>query len=190
MHTALLALGANVAGAWGEPRDTLARVARELEAAGVRIVGASRAYSTAPLGTGRQARYLNAVIRVEARLGPGMLLRLVKGLERRAGRRLGRHWGPRPLDVDLLDWGGRRIGRPGRRRDQGRLILPHPEMHARAFVLVPLLEIAPGWVHPVLGVPGRTLLARLGARRGAGVQALDFAAVPCDKLIQQRPRSG
>ena len=99
-----------------------------------------------------QPRYLNAVVLVEAYIAPGALLRLLKRIERRAGGRLGaRNGGPRPLDIDILDYGGRRIGRPPRRRQRGRLILPHPEMHRRAFVLVPLLEVAPAWRHPRSG---------------------------------------
>jgi 2-amino-4-hydroxy-6-hydroxymethyldihydropteridine diphosphokinase len=132
-------------------------------------VRSSSLYSTAPEGLGRQARYFNAVVAVEASVAPAALLRIVKQIERKAGRRLGRHWGPRPLDIDLLDFGGRRIGRPHGRRRPGQLLLPHPEMHRRAFVLLPLQEIAPSWRHPRLGVRAATLLARLGARQRAQV---------------------
>jgi 2-amino-4-hydroxy-6-hydroxymethyldihydropteridine diphosphokinase len=91
-------------------------------------------------------------------LAPAALLRLVKRLEYKAGRRFARRWSPRPLDIDVLDYGGRQIGWPVRGRERGRLILPHPEMHQRAFVLVPLLEVAPHWRHPVLGVGAERLL--------------------------------
>jgi 2-amino-4-hydroxy-6-hydroxymethyldihydropteridine diphosphokinase len=128
------------------------------------------------LGSGRQADYLNAVILLEAKVGPAALLRLIKQLERRAGRRFGPHWGPRSLDIDVLDFGSQRIGwPPEQRRQRGRLILPHPEMHKRAFVLVPLLEVEPHWRHPVLGIGARSLLARLGRRARFDVRrALDF----------------
>jgi 2-amino-4-hydroxy-6-hydroxymethyldihydropteridine diphosphokinase len=159
----LLGLGANMRGAWGEPRATLARAVRELVAGGLAVVRASSLYTTAPLGLGRQSRYLNAVLAVEGSLAPAAVLRLVKQIERQAGRRLGRHWGPRPLDIDVLDHGHKRIGRSQARRRPGQLLLPHPEMHRRAFVLVPLQEIAPSWRHPRLGVGAATLLARLGA---------------------------
>jgi len=90
----------------------------------------------------------------------------------------------RPLDLDILDYGGRRIGRPGRRRERGRLILPHPEMHARAFVLVPLLEVAPAWRHPLLGRNVKALLAQLSPAARASVrQPLDSATNTCDKLL-------
>jgi len=163
-------------GPWGSPRATLACARRELAHAGLHIVRASRIYVTAPLGAGRQAPYLNAVLLLQGGLAPAAVLRLVKRIERRAGRRFGRHWGPRRLDIDLLDHGGRRLGWPPWRRERGRLILPHPEMHRRAFVLVPLLEVAPHWRHPVFGITARSLLGRIGQRERAGVrEALDSA---------------
>jgi 2-amino-4-hydroxy-6-hydroxymethyldihydropteridine diphosphokinase len=153
-----------------------------LAAAGLEVVASSPAYVTVALGPGRQRPYLNAVLVVRSSLGPAAILRLAKRIERRAGRRLGQHWGPRALDIDLLDHGGRRLGWPARRRERGRLVLPHPEMHARAFVLVPLLDVAPFWRHPVLGLPARTLLAGLPARHRRGVgPSLDFMAFSCDK---------
>jgi len=182
----LLGLGANVSGRWGSPRRTLVRAVRELQRCGVRILRASKIYSTAPLGPGGQPCYLNAVLLADAALAPAALLRLVKSIEQRAGRRLGRRWGPRCLDIDLLDYGGRRIGHPIQRRERGRLVLPHPELHRRAFVLVPLLEVAPHWPHPVLGVTGRRLLARLGRRNPGDVrQALDSAGGACDKISER-----
>lgn len=175
VNTLYLALGANISGAWGSPRETLERARRELVKAGLQVVRASTVYATAPLGPGRQAGYLNAVLMLKGPLAPAGALRLVKQLERRAGRRFGRHWGPRPLDIDILDHGGRRLGWPPGRRQRGLLIVPHPEMHRRAFVLVPLLEVAPHWRHPALGVSARTLLQRIGAGVRAGVQTLDSA---------------
>jgi 2-amino-4-hydroxy-6-hydroxymethyldihydropteridine diphosphokinase len=182
VSTLFLGVGANVDGAWGSPASTLRRARRELSAAGLDIVASSRAYATVALGPGRQRPYLNAVLIARSNLPPGALLRLAKRIERQAGRRLGARWGPRALDIDLLDYGGRRLGWPPRRRHRGRLILPHPEMHVRAFVLVPLLEVAPFWHHPVLGMAAHSLLARLPPlqRRGVG-RSLDFVTPACDK---------
>jgi 2-amino-4-hydroxy-6-hydroxymethyldihydropteridine diphosphokinase len=144
-------------------------------------LGFSPLFTTAPVGLGRQPVYLNAVVMVEGCIAPADLLRTLKRIERAAGRRLGRHWGPRPLDIDILDFGGRQIGNPhGRRR--GQLQQPHPEMHKRAFVLLPLREVAPAWRHPRLGLTVSTLLARLAPRDRAGVRRLlDSSAITCDK---------
>jgi 2-amino-4-hydroxy-6-hydroxymethyldihydropteridine diphosphokinase len=186
VNTLLLALGANLAGPWGSPSETLRRARRELSCAGLRILASSHIYDTVPLGPGRQASYLNAVLLLQSHLAPAALLRLIKRIERRAGRRLGAHWGPRCLDIDILDYGGRRLGWPKRRRQRGRLVLPHPEMHLRAFVLVPLLEVDPHWRHPVLAVAGRALLARLARASQRGIrQSLDFAPSTCDKTGDQ-----
>jgi 2-amino-4-hydroxy-6-hydroxymethyldihydropteridine diphosphokinase len=187
VSTLLLALGANLAGPWGSPSQTLRRTQRELTCAGLRILASSHIYDTAPLGPGRQAPYLNAVLLLRAHIAPAALLRLIKRIERRAGRRLGTRWGPRSLDIDILDYGGRRLGWPQRGRQRGRLILPHPEMHTRPFVLVPLLEVDPHWRHPALAVAGRTLLSRLGRERRRGIRrSLDFAASACDKVRNER----
>jgi 2-amino-4-hydroxy-6-hydroxymethyldihydropteridine diphosphokinase len=178
----LLALGANADGLWGKPRATMRRVLEELDRAGITTVRASNLYSTQPWGAGRQDRYLNAVLLARASMSPAQLLRIVKGIERRAGRRHTRAMAPRALDIDILDYGGRRLGWPPHRRERNRLILPHPELHARAFVLVPLLDVAPAWRHPALGAPAKTLLSRMmpAARAGVG-QALDFWAPACNK---------
>jgi 2-amino-4-hydroxy-6-hydroxymethyldihydropteridine diphosphokinase len=181
---ALLALGANVPGAWGSPHEAIRRAVHELACATRGKMMCSHIYSTPPLGSGRQPNYLNAVIRFEPSLSPAALLRLAKRLERHAGRRLGRHWGPRPLDIDILDYGGRRVGRAARKRRSGHLILPHPELHKRAFVLVPLLEIAPRWHYPALGLSARAFLQRLPASARAGIrqcQTLDLAPSTCEK---------
>jgi 2-amino-4-hydroxy-6-hydroxymethyldihydropteridine diphosphokinase len=178
----LLALGGNAVGAWGAPQKGLRRACLELEAAGLTIVAASRLYETDPVGGGWQAPYLNAVIIVHGSVGPTRLLRLAKDIERRAGRRPGPPLSARPVDVDVLDFGGRRLNWPPSRRERGRLILPHPLLHTRSFVLVPLTEVAPHWLHPVLRCHARTLLARLPQKVRAGVrQALDFRIRACEK---------
>ena len=180
---ALLAFGANISGSWGAPRATLARAMDELSQAGVRALRFSRMFSTRAVGPGLQHRHLNSVVLVDTQLSAAGLLRLLKQIERRAGRRPGRRWGPRVLDIDILDYGGRRVGWPPRRREPRRLILPHPELHTRAFVLVPLLDVAPHWRHPVLGPPVRRLLAQLTSAEIADIrpQTLDLLSSTCDK---------
>jgi 2-amino-4-hydroxy-6-hydroxymethyldihydropteridine diphosphokinase len=182
VQTLLLALGANIAGRWGRPEATFVRACQELERAGIKIVRASNLYRTKPSGGAPQPPYLNAVLQAEAHFAPATLLRLLKQLERRAGRVHTQTMAPRALDIDILDYGGRRVGWPPGSREPGRLILPHPQLHARSFVLVPLLDVAPAWRHPVLGVAARTLLSRLPAVNRAGVgQALDFPFRTGDK---------
>lgn len=166
-----ISLGCNVAGRWGDCETTLDRALVELEAHGLRAVARSRTYKTRPVGLLRQPAFFNAVVGLEGAMAPGVLLRLAKCLERRAGRKsVGPRGGPRPLDIDILDHGGRRIGRAGAVRIAGRILLPHPEIGRRGFVLVPLAEVSAGWRHPRLGVGAVTLLARNpGLRRGVEV---------------------
>jgi 2-amino-4-hydroxy-6-hydroxymethyldihydropteridine diphosphokinase len=168
-----LGLGANIAGPWGEPCETLARAIDELERTGLAIIARSAFYSTAPMGPRRQPHYVNAVVGVRGPIGPGALLRLAKGLERRAGRRTSGRWGPRPLDIDILDFGGRRVGRQRVTDSAGRLVLPHPGLAERGFVLVPLAEAAPTWRHPRLGCSARDLLRRNGGLRRGVVRLAD-----------------
>ena len=166
----LLALGGNTAGRWGAPREGLLQTCNVLEAAGLRIIGTSHFYKTDPVGGGRQPRYLNAVVMASGGMAPGSLLRLLKQIERSAGRKSTPPMQARPVDIDVLDYGGRRLNWPVSRRERGRLVLPHPLLHTRAFVLVPLLEVAPSWRHPVLGRRARTLMLRLGPRAPSTVR--------------------
>ena len=138
------------------------------------------------MGHVRQPRYHNAVIGVRGSISPAALLRLVKRLERGAGRRLGVRWGPRALDIDILDFGGRIIGHPARETRPGRLILPHPGIQDRGFVLVPLAEAAPHWRHPILGVSAQTLLDRRPALR-RGIVALPNEDLVLESRREPRP---
>lgn len=104
-----------------------------------------------------QPRFLNACCTGRSRLSPGEVLRRLQEIEREAGRRPGGpRWGPRLLDLDLLLYDGRVIDRPGLR-------VPHPRMRERAFVLIPLAEVAPEWVHPETGLTVRELAAAISA---------------------------
>jgi 2-amino-4-hydroxy-6-hydroxymethyldihydropteridine diphosphokinase len=135
------------------------------------LIAASSLYQTWPVGQDRQPAYLNAVLAVEVSDSPGRLLRCLKRLERSAGRRRGRRNGPRPLDLDILDFGGQVLNwRPANVAQRPTIVLPHPEMHRRLFVLVPLAEVVPFWRHPVLDATARQLALRLrgSAHRGSG----------------------
>jgi 2-amino-4-hydroxy-6-hydroxymethyldihydropteridine diphosphokinase len=168
----LLGLGANRPGSWGEPAKTLRRALRELERGGVSVLAVSELYQTAAMGQPRQRPYLNAVALTSTSLPAPALLRLLKQIEARAGRRGGRPWGERTLDLDILDYKGLRLNWSRRRRGSPRarvrpLVLPHPELDQRAFVLRPLLDVAPNWRHPVLKVGARALWHRV-PKRGQG----------------------
>ncbi len=162
----LAGLGGNCPGPWGTPTETITRALDEMGQAGVRVMAVSPFYETAAIGRARQAPYVNAAALLDTELPPEALLRLFKRIERDAGRRGGRPWGPRTLDIDIVDykglvrhWRGRKgaFARAGARP----LVLPHPLAHERPFVLAPLADIAPDWRHPVLGQSARALLRRL-----------------------------
>lgn len=129
---AALALGGNVGDVAAAFREALAA----LEASGVRVVARSSVWRTPPWGKTDQPDFLNMAALVATRLPPHDLLTLCLDLESRAGRVRAERWGPRRLDIDLLTYGDLRL-------DDARLTLPHPRMAERAFVLVPLAEIAP-----------------------------------------------
>jgi 2-amino-4-hydroxy-6-hydroxymethyldihydropteridine diphosphokinase len=151
----LVALGANSPGPWGTPRQTIAQALGEIERANIRLVAVSPFYETAAVGSARQPPYVNAVALLDTTLPPDALLRALKGIERRAGRRGGRPWGRRTLDIDIIDYAGlvrnwRKARGAFARAGARPLVLPHPLAHERPFVLQPLLDIAPDWRHPAL----------------------------------------
>jgi len=148
---AYLGLGANL----GDPEAQLQEALQRLnDAEEVEVTRVSTFYRNPPLGPENQPWYINAVARVRTRLGPEELLRLLQRIEADMGRERGERWGPRIIDLDLLLYNGEVIFTP-------KLVVPHPEMHRRVFVLTPLAEIAPRAWHPVLGKSAEDLLARL-----------------------------
>ncbi|MBV7256846.1 2-amino-4-hydroxy-6-hydroxymethyldihydropteridine diphosphokinase [Pacificimonas sp. WHA3] len=154
----VIALGSNRAhGRHGAPRRVVAAALRALADAGIAVERRSRIHTTAPLGPS-QRRYANAVAAVATDLPPGALLGLLHDIEDDFGRRRQRRWGARVLDLDLIAYHDRVRGGPG-------LYLPHPAMHLRRFVLAPMMEVAPTWRHPILGLTVRQMYARLTARR-------------------------
>ena len=151
----LIGLGANLDHpVWGPPRDTLAAALGSLDANGVATQVRSGWYRSAPVPASDQIWYTNAVAIVATDLDPHSLLALMQRIEERFGRVRAERNAARVLDLDLLDYGGERIISPD-------LILPHPRMHERRFVLEPLAEIAPRWRHPILGLSAPQLLAEL-----------------------------
>ena len=110
----------------------------------LRVAEVSSVYDTEPVGNTEQPRFLNMVCGVYTTLEPQALLILVKSIERKMGRQPGRTNDPRTIDIDILFYGDKVIKTPD-------LVIPHPRLAERAFVLVPLAEIAPDLVHPVSG---------------------------------------
>jgi len=175
----ILGLGANQTGIWGEPRETLSTAVSKLRAAGLSIVRVSSLFESRAIGALPQPDYLNAVVVARSTIAPGQLLRALKQLERSAGRRSGPRWGPRPLDIDIVDYGGRILGWPPHGEQRPHLTLPHPEAHRRSFVLVPLLEVVPRWVHPAFAISGWRLLSDLVEPRSQLRRILDSSWVSC-----------
>lgn len=126
------------------------------------VEAVSSLYETAPVGVAEQPPFYNAVCRIRTGLDPHGLLRLLKQVEREIGRRPGPRWGPRPIDLDLLLYGDQSIQTPD-------LTVPHPGLPERAFVLVPLAELAADLQHPTLNKPVSALLA---AADQTGVQRI------------------
>lgn len=158
----LVGLGSNVSGPWGTPRETVERALAELDRPPCRVLEASRLMSTSPMGVRDQPDFVNAVAAIETALEPAALLDHLHDLELEADRRRSLRWGPRTLDLDLIDYDGRIIdaGQEVRSR-HGHLTLPHPGIAGRPFVLEPIAEIAPGWRHPVTGKSAAEMLAAL-----------------------------
>ncbi len=132
---------------------------------GLRLIASSRWYETTPVPPSGQPNYINGVARMAPdgdAVSPEALLAALHKIEAQFGRRRGTPNMARTLDLDLIDMDGIVRGPPDP-------VLPHPRAHLRAFVLLPLLDVAPDWRHPALGQSGRRLLAEIGVD---GVQPL------------------
>lgn len=151
----LIALGSNQNGPWGNPQAAVRRALDELNRDGLKLVKASRLLVSAPFGLVNQPPFVNAVARIETHLPPLALMQKLHAIERCAGRRRILRWGPRTLDLDLIDYHGQIL------RPPSQLLLPHPGIGERIFVLKPIAEIAPGWKHPVSRQSASLLLRHL-----------------------------
>ncbi|RKU09230.1 2-amino-4-hydroxy-6-hydroxymethyldihydropteridine diphosphokinase [Candidatus Poribacteria bacterium] len=151
MHSVYIGFGSNI-------DDRLSHIQNAIhalsEAEGITLQKISSLYETEPVGYEEQAKFLNGVVAIETCLSPHTLLQTLKQIETAVGRQHRTRWGPREIDMDILIYGDICLQAPD-------LVIPHPEMHLRRFVLVPLAEIAPNLLHPVFNQTIQTLLERL-----------------------------
>ncbi|PKB72686.1 MAG: 2-amino-4-hydroxy-6-hydroxymethyldihydropteridine diphosphokinase [SAR202 cluster bacterium Io17-Chloro-G7] len=125
----------------------------------IRVLRSSGIYETAPWGLEDQQDFLNSVIEVETLLTPAGLLERIKGVEHTLGRKPGVRYGPRLIDIDILLFGNQVV-------EQAELQIPHLRLHLRAFALIPLAELVPSLVHPVLNLTVGQLVRQVDCREG------------------------
>lgn len=151
-----MGVGSNLGDRQAQIREALDLLQRDRK---VEILRLSSLYETQPVGVRDQPLFLNAAVQISTEHAPKSLVLLLQTIERRLGRRRTTRWGPRRIDLDLLLYDDQRI-------DQPDLVVPHPELAHRAFVLVPMAEIAPDAMHPLLGKTMVQLLACVGGAEG------------------------
>ena len=149
MTTVYIALGTNLGDRLANLRDAIDALAPD-----VRVLRESTSYETPPWGYTDQPAFLNMVIKAETSLNPRALLSYLTKREDELGRVKNFKYGPRHIDLDILFYDDLVV-------DEDNLQIPHPRLHERAFVLVPLADLAPDFVHPVLGKDVKSLLSVL-----------------------------
>jgi 2-amino-4-hydroxy-6-hydroxymethyldihydropteridine diphosphokinase len=155
----LIGIGGNLESAqFGPPRDTLTAALAALKEKRIRILTRSGWYRTEPVPRSDQPWFVNAVVSLATELGAKDLLNALQATERQFGRVRGEPNAPRILDLDILDYQGEVM-------DTTSLVLPHPRLHERRFVLIPIAEIAPDWRHPILELTAVQLLAQLSSEQ-------------------------
>jgi 2-amino-4-hydroxy-6-hydroxymethyldihydropteridine diphosphokinase len=155
--TYLIGIGSNRRGRGGSPRALIAAFLHHRSQHWGEVIAASDISNSAPLGPSKRT-YANAVAAIETTLTPPELLAHLKSIERAHGRRGGRRWGDRVIDLDIVAWSGGIWS-------SSKLTIPHPEFRKRGFVLGPLCQIARDWRDPVTHLTAGHLLARLDRER-------------------------
>ncbi len=161
----LIALGSNLNSHAGPPGSTLRAALKALEKNGIGSAAVSRFYESPAWPDPSDPLFVNAVARVVTALLPAKLLETLHGIETDFGRIRGKRNAPRTLDLDLLDYDGR--------IEAGPPVLPHPRIAERAFVLVPLADVAPDWCHPKTRESVDRLLAAIPSHERAAIRVLE-----------------
>lgn len=159
-----IALGANLPSHAGNPAQTLRAALHQLAENGAVPSAISSFYATPAWPDPSDPDFVNAVARIETELSPAQLMELLHRVEAAFGRERNVRNAPRTLDLDILDYDGR--------VEQGPPILPHPRIAGRAFVLIPLREVAPDWRDPVSGESVDTLIAALPAEDRKAIRVI------------------
>ncbi len=157
-NIAFIGIGSNVGDKVRNCRRAIAQITHHKQN---RLIAQSSLYKTEPIGYIQQDWFINCVIEIETGLAAIALLHVLEDIEQSMGRRRTFKWGPRIIDLDILFFNDDIIGCE-------ELTIPHPELQKRAFVLVPLREIAAGYIHPLLKKSISQLLAQLG--EGGGIE--------------------
>ncbi|MEO0370370.1 MAG: 2-amino-4-hydroxy-6-hydroxymethyldihydropteridine diphosphokinase [Pseudomonadota bacterium] len=170
----LIALGANLPSHAGSPEQSLAEALNRFSENGFEEVNASRFFRTPCFPPGAGPDYVNAAVTAHAEGTAASILERLHSIEAEFGRQREQRWGQRSLDLDLIGMGEavlpdvetymrwRDLPPEAQRQEApGQLILPHPRLQDRAFVLVPLMDVAPDWLHPVLGLTVREMVEAL-----------------------------
>ena len=179
---ALIALGSNAKSVWGDAAITVQKAMSKIEKSAGQTLSRSQLYSTPAFPEGAGPDFVNAAIRISTTLSAEVLLDTLHQIEAEAGRERNVRWGLRTLDLDLIALGSTVLPDPDvhqKWRDLSldeqakhapeHIILPHPRLQDRSFVLVPLAEVAPDWVHPLLG---QTVLEMRDARPYAEIDSV------------------
>ncbi|WP_417625786.1 2-amino-4-hydroxy-6-hydroxymethyldihydropteridine diphosphokinase [Pararhodobacter aggregans] len=181
----LVALGSNATEREHSNAELLKQAVAEIKAEGLATRRLSRLFSTPAFPAGAGPDFVNGALVVESPLSPEEVLAVLHRVEASMGRVRRERWGQRVIDLDLLASGERVLPDQAALRDwmalpldeqmrraPDRLILPHPRMHERGFVLVPLADVAPDWVHPLTGQSVRAMLAALDPAEIAAIRPI------------------
>jgi 2-amino-4-hydroxy-6-hydroxymethyldihydropteridine diphosphokinase len=182
----LLSVGSNVTSIYGDPRETVVLAAKRLRETGAVILKESPIYRTPAFPPGSGPDFANAAWAIETEDAPDAVLKGLHRLEASLGRTRSKRWEPRVIDIDLLAYGDRIVPDAGTVKrwldlplaeqqvaTPDEILLPHPRMHERAFVLVPLSDIAPQWRHPLLGVTVQEMREALPVADLTGIAPYD-----------------